>query len=69
VRSLDMREAGIVDRIVVERPDAADEPEAFCVRLGEVLRYELAELWQRDRSTLVEQRTGRYQRIGRLSSQ
>jgi acetyl-CoA carboxylase carboxyl transferase subunit beta len=69
VRSLDMRAAGIVDRIVVEKPDAADEPEEFCARLGEVLRYELAELWQRDRSTLVEQRTARYQRIGRVAAQ
>ena len=64
VRSLDMRAAGIVDRIVVEKPDAADEPEEFCARLGEVLRYELAELWQRDRATLVEARTARYQKIG-----
>ena len=24
--------AGIVDRIVDERPDAADEPAAFCLR-------------------------------------
>lgn len=44
VRSLDLRAAGIVDRIVAERPDAADEPEEFCRRLGEVLRYELSEL-------------------------
>ena len=29
VRSLDMRAAGIVDRIVVEKPDAADEAEAL----------------------------------------
>ena len=66
VRALDMRAAGIVDRIVVERPDAADEPEEFCARLGAVLRYELAELWQRDRESLVGARTRRYQRIGRL---
>ena len=66
VRSLDLREAGIVDRIVLEKPDAADEPEEFCARLGAVLRYELAELLHRDRSTLVTQRTARYQRIGAL---
>ena len=64
VRSLDLREAGIVDRIVVEKPDAADEPEEFCARLGQVLRYELAQLLHRDRSTLVDQRTARYHRIG-----
>ena len=66
VRALDMRAAGIVDRIVVERPDAADEPEEFCARLGAVLGYELAELWRRDRESLVGARTRRYQRIGRL---
>ena len=32
---------GIVDRIVPERPDAADEPEAFCRRMGQVLQHEL----------------------------
>jgi acetyl-CoA carboxylase carboxyl transferase subunit beta len=66
VRSLDMRAAGIVDRIVVEKPDAADEAEEFCARLGDVLRYELAELGQRDRKTLVEQRTRRYEAIGHV---
>jgi acetyl-CoA carboxylase carboxyl transferase subunit beta len=62
-----MRAAGIVDRIVVEKPDAADEAEEFCARLGEVLRYELAELWQRDRSKLVEKRAARYEQIGRVA--
>lgn len=64
VRSLDMRAAGIVDRIVVEKPDAADEPEEFCARLGEVLRFELATLLHRDRSTLVAERTQRYRALG-----
>jgi acetyl-CoA carboxylase carboxyl transferase subunit beta len=66
VRSVDMRAAGIVDRIVPEQPDAADEPEEFCARLGDVLRYELAMLMQRDRSTLTADRTARYRRIGLL---
>ena len=64
VRSLDMRAAGIVDRIVVEKPDAADEAEEFCARLGEVLRYELATLLHRDRSTLVAERTSRFRGLG-----
>jgi acetyl-CoA carboxylase carboxyl transferase beta subunit len=64
VRSLDLRAAGIVDRIVVEKPDAADEPEDFCARLGAVLRHELAELLHRDRSDLVQDRTARYRRLG-----
>jgi acetyl-CoA carboxylase carboxyl transferase subunit beta len=64
VRSLDMREAGIVDRIVAERPDAADEPEEFCRRLGDVLRYELATLLHRDRATLAVERARRYRVLG-----
>ncbi|HET6627606.1 MAG TPA: carboxyl transferase domain-containing protein [Nocardioidaceae bacterium] len=65
VRSLDLRAAGIVDRIVPEQPDAADEPEDFCARLGAVLRYELAALMHRDRSTLVGERIARYHAMGR----
>ncbi len=64
VRSLDMQAAGIVDRIVVEKPDAADEPEEFCARLGEVLRFELATLLHRDRASLVAERVQRYRAIG-----
>ena len=44
VRAIDLHERGIVDRIVAEKPDAADEPEAFCQRMGAVLEYELASL-------------------------
>ena len=34
VRSLDLLRDGIVDRIVAEHPDAADEPEEFCAADG-----------------------------------
>ena len=44
VRAIDLHARGIVDRIVAEKPDAADEPEAFCQRMGAVLEYELAAL-------------------------
>ncbi len=44
VRAQDLHEMGIVDRIVSERPDAADEAEDFCRRVGGVLEYELAQL-------------------------
>jgi acyl-CoA carboxylase subunit beta len=44
VRSLDLLEAGIVDRIVAEHPDAADEPEAYCLRVAHAIRHELGEL-------------------------
>jgi acetyl-CoA carboxylase carboxyl transferase subunit beta len=44
VGALDLLDRGIVDRIVAELPDAADEPEAFCQRVGAVLEHELAAL-------------------------
>jgi acetyl-CoA carboxylase carboxyl transferase subunit beta len=64
VSSLDLRRVGIVDRVIAERPDAADEPEDFCARLGAVLRHELAELHQRDRAALVPRRYERYRHLG-----
>lgn len=66
VRSLDLRHAGIVDRIVAERPDAADEPEEFCARLSHVLRFELAALMQRDLATVTADRAARYRGLERL---
>ncbi|MCW2795475.1 carboxyl transferase domain-containing protein, partial [Nocardioides sp.] len=44
VRAFDLYQLGIVDRIVPEKPDAADEPESFCQRVGSVLEHELAAL-------------------------
>jgi acetyl-CoA carboxylase carboxyl transferase subunit beta len=44
VRAIDLHRLGIVDRIVAEKPDAADEAEAFCQRVGVVLEHELAGL-------------------------
>ena len=44
VRALDLYRRGIVDRIVAEKPDAADEPEEFCRRVGAVLEHELSAL-------------------------
>ncbi|MGN6131464.1 MAG: carboxyl transferase domain-containing protein [Nocardioidaceae bacterium] len=60
VRSLDLLAAGIVDRIVPELPDAADEPEEFCRRLGGVLRHELSQLSGLSVHTLVARRMQRY---------
>ena len=64
VRSLDLLADGIVDRIVAERPDAADEPEAFCARLGQVLQHELVGLLQLDPAERRTARLGRYRALG-----
>ncbi|KGN42431.1 acetyl-coenzyme A carboxylase carboxyl transferase subunits beta/alpha [Knoellia aerolata] len=67
VRSLDLLEDGIIDRIVAEHPDAADEPEAFCTRMAQAIRHELAELGPLDPTERLAARHGRYRRLGRGS--
>jgi acyl-CoA carboxylase subunit beta len=65
VRATDLWRAGIVDRVVPERPDAADEPTEFCLRLGRVLGEELAGLLGRDDSERFRRRLHRYRHLGR----
>lgn len=60
VRALDLHEAGIVDRVVAEHPDAAEEPEEFCRRVGAVLAHELAGLLTRGAGS-PEERVRRYE--------
>jgi len=68
VRATDLWKAGIVDRVVPERPDAADEPTEFCLRLGRVLGQELAGLLGRDYTERFRSRMYRYRHLGRGSS-
>jgi acetyl-CoA carboxylase carboxyl transferase subunit beta len=65
VRATDLWRAGIVDRVVPERPDAADEPIDFCDRLGRVLGEELAGLLGRDDNERFRSRLHRYRHLGR----
>ncbi|HEX6247369.1 MAG TPA: carboxyl transferase domain-containing protein [Nocardioidaceae bacterium] len=64
VRAVDLLDRGIVDRVVPERPDAADEPEEFCLRAGRVLREELAALLRQDSAERLRARLDRYRRLG-----
>ena len=59
VRALDLHARGIVDRIVAEKPDAADEPEDFCQRIGAVLEHELVALLEAGPGTSAD-RVRRY---------
>jgi acetyl-CoA carboxylase carboxyl transferase subunit beta len=59
VRAIDLHARGIVDRIVAEHPDAAEEPEEFCHRVGAMLEHELAALLRRGAGTPAE-RARRY---------
>jgi acetyl-CoA carboxylase carboxyl transferase subunit beta len=64
VRSLDLLTHGIVDRIIPEYPDAAVEPEQFCLRVGAALRDELAALRNGVTRRRLAERTQRFDRIG-----
>lgn len=64
VRAVDLLEHGIVDRVVPERPDAADEAEEFCLRTGRVLREELGALLSQDHGERLSRRLDRYRRLG-----
>jgi len=64
VRVLDLLHAGIVDRVVAEHPDAADEPEQFCQRMSQVIQHELAVLARQDPAERLAARLERYRRLG-----
>ncbi|HET7760908.1 MAG TPA: carboxyl transferase domain-containing protein [Phycicoccus sp.] len=63
VRSVDLLEAGIVDRVVAEHPDAADEPEAFCLRIAQTIRHELGELAAMDADARLAVRHDRWRAL------
>lgn len=44
VLATEMADRGYVDRVIAEHPDAAEEPQEFCQRVGAVLTWELAKL-------------------------
>jgi acetyl-CoA carboxylase alpha subunit len=64
VRSADLLRNGVVDRVVAEHPDAADEPADFLNRFGGVLEHELALLLRRSTDDLLVTRLARYRRLG-----
>jgi acetyl-CoA carboxylase carboxyl transferase subunit beta len=64
IRSADLLRAGIVDLIVPEHPDAADEPIEFSKRLSRAIAAELHELTQSRAERRYADRLVRYRRIG-----
>ena len=64
VRSVDLLAAGIVDRIVDERPDAADEPEAFVRRIAAAIEYDLWQLLADGDARRTAARHERYRNLG-----
>ncbi len=64
VRSVDLMRNGIVDRVIPERPDAADEPEAFLQRIGAALEQELLAVLALDPEHRLATRLSRYRALG-----
>ena len=64
IRSLDLLRLGMVDRIVGEYPDAADEPGAFCRRLGRAISDELRRLPRGAAASRISARHRRYRNVG-----
>ncbi len=65
ITAADLKTAGIADRVVAEYPDAADEPEDFCRRLGAVLAEELDLVHRLPVAERAARRTARYREAGR----
>lgn len=55
-----LRDLGVVDVVVPEVPDAAEDPVGFCLRIGTTLAAELTALDGLDPAVLVARRPARY---------
>jgi acyl-CoA carboxylase subunit beta len=64
IRSADLLKSGIVDAIVVEHPDAADEPVEFSRRLSGAIAAEVHALREVPAGERLAARLLRYRRIG-----
>ena len=64
IRAIDLLRNGIVDRVIREKPDAADEPEKFLRRVGAVLEQELLTVGALDPDHRLQARSDRYRRLG-----
>jgi acyl-CoA carboxylase subunit beta len=64
VRSLDLRRAGIVDRIIAEGTDATSAPKVFMKNLGSVLEQEISALLLADPDVRFQKRIDRYRQLG-----
>ncbi|EME22994.1 acetyl-coenzyme A carboxylase carboxyl transferase subunits beta/alpha [Rhodococcus triatomae] len=64
IRSLDLLRDGVIDAIIPENPDAADEPVAFSVRVGDAIARELHTLVTVPSGDRLAARTDRYRTLG-----
>ncbi|WP_027500925.1 acetyl-coenzyme A carboxylase carboxyl transferase subunits beta/alpha [Rhodococcus sp. UNC363MFTsu5.1] len=64
IRSLDLLRDGIIDAIIPESPDAADEPIGFSKRVGEAIARELYGLVDQPAADRYAARIARYRNLG-----
>jgi len=64
INSVDLRRVGLVDVIVPEYPDAAAEPDYFCVRVGAAIGAELRRLMSMEDGLRGQLRMERFENIG-----
>ncbi|WP_349269525.1 acetyl-CoA carboxylase [Mycolicibacterium parafortuitum] len=64
IRSTDLYRSGVVDRVIPELPDAAEESVTFCHRVGAALGQTLRELAERDDAERRIERARRFDRLG-----
>ncbi|MFE7742541.1 carboxyl transferase domain-containing protein [Nocardia sp. NPDC057455] len=64
ISAADLLDDGVVDRIVPELPDAADEPVDFARRMVAAIAHELATLRARPEPEVLAARQARYRRLG-----
>ncbi|KAA0916931.1 carboxyl transferase domain-containing protein [Dietzia sp. ANT_WB102] len=64
ITSADLLSAGIVDVVVPEKPDAADEPDAFCDRMADAVAAALVDVRRRPPERRYAERMMRYRELG-----
>ncbi|MFD0275680.1 carboxyl transferase domain-containing protein [Kitasatospora sp. NPDC127111] len=64
IGAYDLAAVGLVDTVIPERPDAAEEPAAFCARLGGAIGASLGALTATGRADLLAARAARHRRLG-----
>ncbi|NLE97421.1 MAG: acetyl-CoA carboxyl transferase, partial [Propionibacterium sp.] len=64
IRAVDLRAAGIVDRIIPEPDDPAREREAFCLEVGRVLHDAVLRVLAMPKRDRLAARRARFRRLG-----
>ncbi|CAN5402128.1 carboxyl transferase domain-containing protein [Rhodococcus qingshengii] len=64
IRSLDLLRDGVIDAIIPETPDAADEPVEFSKRVGAAIAHELFVLAEESDTDRQSSRIARYRNLG-----